>query len=69
MVATAMTMLGFSAEFEPDENRSNHRQFWRYHIRSNTGNERIFSGAAGDLGEAVDTVKACVRYLAEHKKA
>ena len=67
MAATAMRRLGFSAEFERDENRSNHRQFWRYHIISDAANERLLSGAAGDLKEAVDSVKAHVRYLTEQK--
>ncbi len=69
MAARTMSTLGFSAEFERDENRFTHRQFWRYHVFSEVANERLFSGAAGDLKEAVDSVKAHVRYLAEQSTA
>lgn len=64
MAATAMSSLGFSAEFECCENRLNHRQFWHYHIVSEAEHQRILSGAAGDLKEAVDAAKACIDYLA-----
>ncbi len=65
--ATTMTRLGYTAEYEPAQNSRNHRQFWRYHIRFEPRNEKLFSGAAGDLQEAVNAVNAYMRYLTEQK--
>jgi len=39
------------------------RSFYRYSLwRARTG-EHLFDGAAGDLGEALDTMHAHIRYL------
>lgn len=69
MGATAISMSGLSVEVERDQNCVNHRQFWRYHIVSGAQNQRIFSGAAGDLKEVAETVKAYVSYLVERGAA
>jgi len=42
--------------------------FYRYSLwRARTG-EHLFDGAAGDLGEALDTMQAHIRYLSAGRR-
>lgn len=41
--------------------------FYKYSLWRDRSGEHLFDGAAGDLAEAVDTVRAHMRHLAMHQ--
>lgn len=54
----------FIAEFEQATNEKTNRPFWRYRCLRKRGRGTVFSGAAGDLVEALDTTDAFIQFLA-----
>jgi hypothetical protein len=47
-------------------NLQSKQPFYKYSISRDCSGEHLFDGAAGDLAEAVDTVRAHMTHLASH---
>lgn len=44
-------------------------QFYSYSVRRMPQQERLFEGAAGDIAEAVSTLRAHIQYLAGQQRS
>jgi len=53
---------GFQGSVRLSSSTHNRRSFYNFVLSRGSG-ERLYDGAAGDLSEAVDTMRAHIRYL------
>jgi len=53
---------GFQGSVKLNSSTHHRRSFYSYVLSRGSG-ERLYDGAAGDLSEAVDTMRAHIRYL------
>ena len=58
---------GFQGSVKLSRSAHNRRSFYSYALSRGSG-EQLYDGAAGDLSEAVDTMRAHIRYLSAQER-
>ncbi len=61
-MVTAVQMLGFTGDIEQDVNLRTGQRFYRYAVHPDTEQWAVYGGA-GDLQEAVQSIRALISYL------